>query len=91
MASESHPLVVCANRGEFPQLETWRRGTLLYYALWTGMRGEDLCVDQDGGFAIQCSATQRWWVFGSEGEWKDKLQSWLDNRYRDRVNESESG
>jgi len=85
MATEGHPFAEEASRRELPQLNTWRRGTLHYFALWLGLRGENLRINREEGFAVHCSRENKWWVFGPEGDWKEKLQQWLDRRYLERA------
>lgn len=81
-AEKDHQLAANARNGEIPLIRTWKQGANNYHAYWMGLRGEDLVIDPEEGLAMQCRKTKKWWAFGPEGEWKVKLQLWLDNRHR---------
>lgn len=93
LAAQRHRLLESAALGELKDLVLFPRGTLQYYALWQGLRGFVLDIDKKESFAVRCSRTGRWWVFGPdtrpEKKWKLELQKWLDDRNPDAVESDE--
>lgn len=81
MARLGHEFVKQAQEDELPQLDTWRRGTLYYLAVWQGLRGDDLDIDLDAEFTKQCSLTKREWLFSGHREKRDAKQRKMDGRY----------